>query len=531
MEYRTGHVSYRQTGLFTKLVEAYTENDIRLQPYFSFEPEMTGIEAAVRARHSFPVDRKLLVDTLRRRYAGMQLTDRQEEHLDALSSDACFTVCTAHQPNLFTGPLYFIYKIVHAIRLADELCKRHPDLHFAPVYYMGSEDADKDELAHVVVNGVRHEWNTAQTGAFGRMVIDAGLTRLLDRISAQLSGAPFHPELDTLMRSCFVEGNTIEQATFRFVHAVFAERGLLILLPDDPELKRSFVALAKKELTESFSQQTVNETIQHFPADFTIQAQGRAINLFYLADGIRNRIVFDSDVYEVLNTPIRFSKKELLAELQHHPERFSPNVLLRPLYQEMLLPNVAFIGGGAELAYWLLLKNLFSEAKVFFPVLLLRNSFLLISGETTRLSEKLQLSDAELFHSYDELSLAYVRRKTKYSVGLDKEKATLGALYDEIALTAEQSDKTLLNHTAALRHRALEKIEALEQKMLRAEKKKHEAELQQLRKLKSLLFPGGSLQERAEGMLGWYALLGPDLLETIYQNSLCCEAQFTVIHC
>ncbi len=334
-----------------------------------------------------------------------------------------------------------------------------------------------------------------------------------------------------MLRACYVPGLTIAEAAFRFVNGLFAEKGLLVLQPDNRELKRAFIPLAEKELTGEFAHPLVNETITRFPKEYKIQAQGRAINLFYLEAGIRNRIVRDGDHYEVVQTDIRFTKEALLAELHAYPERFSPNVLLRPLYQELLLPNVAFIGGGAELAYWLLLKNLFSEAQVFFPVLLLRNSFLLVSGEERRLSEKLQLSDAELFHSYDELSSAYVLRKSKYSVGLDKEKAALGALYDDIASTAEQSDKTLRKHTAALRHRALEKIDALEQKMLRAEKKKHEAELQQLRKIKSLLFPGGSLQERTEGMLGWYALLGPDLLETIYQNSLCCEAQFTVIHC
>jgi bacillithiol biosynthesis cysteine-adding enzyme BshC len=530
MEHRLGHVSYRQTGSFSRLVEDYTENSSDFLPFCNYSPDFAGIGSSINARASFPIDRSLLVNTLQRRYAGMKLSDLQQKHIDALRSESCFTICTAHQPNLFTGPLYFIYKIVHAIRLADALCALHPGKHFVPVYYMGSEDADKDELAHVLVNGVRHEWNTGQSGAFGRMFIDEQLILLLDRIDAQLANTPFHAELVHLLRTTYEKGITIEQATFRFVHALFAEKGLLVLLPDDRELKHAFISLAEKELTGDFSQPLVNESIKAFPDGYPIQAQGRAINFFYLQEGIRNRIVFNAGVYEVLQTDIRFSKQEMLAELHAYPERFSPNVLLRPLYQEILLPNVAFIGGGAELAYWLLLKNLFDRAGVFYPVLLLRNSFLLVSGEARRLAEKLQLSDAELFQSYDELASAYVRKKSSHQVGLDKKKAALGALYDSIASAAEQSDSTLRKHTAALRHRALEKIEALEQKMLRAEKKKHEVELLQLRKLKELLFPGGSLQERKEGVLGWYALLGPELLDTIHQSSLTCEPRFTVIH-
>ena len=156
-----------------------------------------------------------------------------------------FTITAAHQPNIFTGHLYFIYKIIHAIKVADELQKLLPDNNFVPVYYMGSEDADLEELGEVVVDGKKLVWETKQTGAVGRMHIDAAFLKIIKEISGQIGVLKFGEELISKMQRAYSIGKTIEEATFEFVNELFSSFGLFVLLPDVATLKKSFDPIRK----------------------------------------------------------------------------------------------------------------------------------------------------------------------------------------------------------------------------------------------------------------------------------------------
>jgi uncharacterized protein YllA (UPF0747 family) len=264
---------------------------------------------------------------------------------------------------------------------------------------MGSEDADLEELGHIYIKGEKFTWETSQAGAVGRMKVDKQLVNLLQRVSGQLSVYPHGREIISLMQACYREGATIEQATFEMVNSLFETFGLVILLPDRAELKAAFLPVIEKELLTCFSHLAVEQTVAAFPAGYKAQASGRALNLFYLEGDKRERIEQAGDRWQVMNTDLSFSKEELLKELKQHPGRFSPNVILRPLFQEWILPNIAFIGGGGEIAYWLQLGKVFESAEVPYPLLVLRNSFLLASQEQRLLMDRLQIDDAALFQT------------------------------------------------------------------------------------------------------------------------------------
>ncbi len=529
MNFKSTLTTYEQTGFFSKFVLDYLKGGEQLKPFYKYPVSIDGIRAAIADRKKYPGNRALLVAELQKQYRGITLSAKQQFNLAQLNQPDTYTITTAHQPNLFTGHLYFIYKILHAIKLCDKLIAEIPEHHFVPVFYMGSEDADLEELGHVTINGIKHEWQTEQTGAFGRMVIDKALIKILDTLAGELTIHPFGAEIVDQMKACYTDGLTIEQATFKLINNLFGEYGLIVFLPDNPALKGAFIPIVEKELKEQFSYKMVADTVADFPAKYKVQAGGRALNLFYLNGNRRDRIEKHENRYTIMDTGINLSPAEILLELKTNPERFSPNVILRPVFQEMILPNIVFIGGGGEVAYWLELKKVFDAVQVPFPVIVLRNSILVVEKKVSEKWRALGFSNTDLFKPEQDLMKLLVKRDSAVQLNLEKEKQGIHTFYTQIKSTAGAVDTTLQKHVAALEKQALTRIEALEKKMLRAEKRKFEAQQRQLNKLKTQLFPHQSLQERVENLMPFYAKWGNGFIKHIYENSLGLEQDFVIL--
>jgi bacillithiol biosynthesis cysteine-adding enzyme BshC len=523
------HFSYRETGSFSKIITDYLGHSKQLRPFFLHTPDITGFKNAVAERKNYPTDRKLLCDVLNDQYVDPGTSSSVRKNIDLLRLPDTFTICTAHQPNIFTGHLYFIYKIIHTIKLADTLSRELPGSNFVPVFYMGSEDADLEELGHVYINGQKYEWKTNQGGAVGRMKVDDDLIRLIDEMSGQLTIAPFGAELIELLKKYYVKNIPLQDATFKLVNDLFGESGLVVLLPDDGRLKKAMSAIFTDDLLQRIPSEIVNNTAAKLSEHYKVQAQPRDINLFYLNDGIRNRIVQQKDIFKVHDTSITFSQEELLGELKNHPERFSPNVILRGLYQEMILPNISFVGGGGELAYWFELKDLFANYKIPFPVLVLRNSFLLIDKKNWLAIENLHLETGEVFKKEADLIKEQVKKNSSHKLSLQDQKQKATEMYESAKYLVGEIDNTLQQHVEALEVKTLKTIDTLEKKMLKAEIKKFEAQQRQIHRLKENLFPMGQLQERVENFMPYYAKYGRDFLKLIYDNSLSLEQQFCVL--
>ena len=522
-------ISYSKTGTFSKIVTDYIAGSELLKPFYQYAVSIDGIKKTIEERKKYPTNRKALVEILQQQYTGFVLTEKQQFNMQQLNNDNCFTITTAHQPNILTGPLYFIYKILHTVKLAEQFKKELPENDFVPVYYMGSEDADLDELGHIFINGEKYEWQTKQTGAVGRMKVDKALVKLIDAIAGQLVIHPFGTTIIDVMKDCYKEGVTIEQATFKLVNYLFKDYGVLVILPDNAALKKLFIPTVEKELNEAFSHTKVAATVAAFPAAYKVQASGRELNLFYLKDNRRDRIEVQNEKYKVHETDITFTKDDIITELHHHPERFSANVILRPVFQETILPNIVFIGGGGEIAYWLELKKVFEAVHVPYPVLVLRNSFIIAEKENTAKIKKLGFAITDLFKPEQDLMNSFIKRESSLQLSLQKEQQALQDIYEKLKTISGAVDITLAKHTEALQVNAVKRIALLEKKMLKAEKKKFEAQQRQLRKLRAALFPNNNLQERIENMMPLYAKWGAGFIKTLYENSLALEQEFVII--
>ena len=523
-------VAYPLTGYFSSLVSDYLEANQKLTPFYSHTPNLEGIKAAMLARDSFNTPRAALVQALTTQYQSISSTVLVEDNIKSLGLPNTYSVTTAHQPNIFTGPLYFIYKIAHTVALAKSLMASFPDSNFVPVYYMGSEDADLDELGFVTIGGQKLVWQTNQTGAVGRMIVDPALLSLIKQVEGQIGISVHGAAWVTLLKETFTTGKTIAQATFEIVNHLFGEYGVVVLLPDSTALKSLFTSVIEKELTTGFSNKAVQQTIQSLSAHYKVQAAGREINLFYLQDNKRERIVQTAAGYEVAALGIQFTKDQILADVQANPANYSPNVILRGVFQETILPNIAFIGGGGELAYWLELKNVFMEVAVPYPVLLLRNSFLLVPQKHAQQLQKLQISTLTLFKGLQHIIESFVKANATNNLQIDAQMAAIAAQYKLIKEQAASIDTSLVQHIEALAHQQGQKLLQVQKKMLRSEKRKFEVEQQQITKIIDQLFPGGSLQERVENIADWYKIYGTHFVSAIVENSDDFSKGFTLLY-
>ncbi|WP_431161006.1 bacillithiol biosynthesis cysteine-adding enzyme BshC [Flagellimonas beolgyonensis] len=522
-------IPFKDTGYFSKLICDYLDQKKELDPFYNRFPTPENFKAQLEEKaKNFPQShRKILVESIQAQYKGIEISEATESNIDDLGKDNTFTVVTGHQLNLFTGPLYFLYKIVSTINLAKKLKENHPANNFVPVYWMATEDHDFDEINFFNLHGKKIRWNKQAKGAVGRLSTE-GLDEVFEAFAAELGQYGPVAYLKELFQKAYLEHDTLTGATRYLANALFAAYGLVIVDGDDPELKKLLVPFVEKDIFEQTAFQEVSKTITaltEVSQEYTVQVNPREINYFYLKDGMRERIVERNGKYHVINTHIDFTPEALKEELHAHPERFSPNVVCRPLYQEVILPNLCYIGGGGELAYWLEFKSYFDALGVTFPMLMLRNSVLIITDKQSEKVEKMDLQVAHLFLKQHSLINKKIRDISNIDIDFTPQKKLLEEQFKQLYLLAEQTDESFLGAVKAQEVKQKKGLDHLEKRLLKAQKRKLEDHVVRLTKLQNELFPNRSLQERQLNFSEMYLEMGdafvPMLMDSL--DPFCAE--------
>ncbi|MBC7845478.1 MAG: bacillithiol biosynthesis cysteine-adding enzyme BshC [Flavobacterium sp.] len=525
----TDCISYQNSGYFSPLMNDYLDQKEPTQSFYNRFPNLENFEAQIKEKKTNYANenRAVLVSVLQKQYSKISLSGLTQLNIEALSSSETFTITTGHQLNLFSGPLYFLYKIISTINLTKDLKAKYPSQNFVPIYWMATEDHDFDEINYFNFKGRKFRWNKESTGPVGRLSTE-GLEDFLEVYALELGAGKNAETIKNLFQESYLKHSNLADATRFLANALFGEYGLVILDADDQDLKRTFIPFIKEELTLQTSHKKVLETIEKLKG-YTIQVNPREINLFYMEDNLRERIIFENGKYTVNNTKIEFSKSEILELLENHPEKFSPNVIMRPLYQEVILPNLCYIGGGGEIAYWLELKSFFDTVNVTFPILLLRNSALLATEKQAKKADKLGLTLSDLFSKQPDLVNERTKLLDDFSIDLSIQKDFLKNQFHYLHSLAQKTDKSFLGAVKAQEVKQIKGLENLEKRLLKAQKKKHSDELERITDLQNELFPNKSLQERQTNFSEFYLENGEKLIKKLIQELKPLQNNFNIL--
>lgn len=499
-------VALADTHRFSKFFIDYLSHKEELQPFYNRFPAKENVLEQIRQKHFDKDKRAVLYNSVKRQYKDLHLHENVAYNLESLKKDNTFTIVTGHQLNIFGGPLYFIYKIVTVIEACKALKKEYPEYNFIPVYWMASEDHDFDEISYIRYQQKKIKWETDQKGAVGHFEPAS--------VEALFSDIPGLPEF---FKEAYAQKN-LAAAVRYYVNHLFESEGLMIIDGDDPDLKAQFKYVIKDDLLNNTAKSLVEKTSSSLESlGYKTQVFSREINFFYLEKDLRERIEKGSLYYEVLGTDKTFSEKEILKEIEQNPEKFSPNVILRPVYQEAILPNLAYVGGPAEVIYWLQLKGVFDHYKIPFPMVMPRNFGMVIPEHIDRKLQKAELETDQIFAEKHELLKQVVIDHSTRDLHLNGQRDKMVELFNSIKSQAEEIDPTLGPHVEAQLARTRKRLDVIEKKFIRAEKKNQEDRLRQVESVLDYLFPGGGLQERTDNFLNFY-IGNPKFIEDLHHS-------------
>lgn len=499
-------ISFEKVKAFAPIFLDYVNNSEKLTRFYNESPTIEGFGELIKKRNLSAKNREILVKSLNEQYEGHETSEQLERNLSLLKDEKTFTITTGHQLNIFTGPLYFVYKIATVINACKQLSNAYPDYNFVPVYWMASEDHDFEEISYFHLFGKKYSWDTDQTGPVGRFDT-ASIQNLLNEI----------PEKLTTFEKAYTEHSKLAQACRSYVNELFGKEGLVAIDGDSSELKALFSPMMEEEIISQKAKDLVEATnTQLVEAGYNSQAFSREINFFYLDGTNRGRIIEKDGAFTVKGSSVTFDGEAIKKEIREHPERFSPNVIMRPVYQEVILPNIGYVGGPAEVAYWLQLKEVFTHHATSFPILLPRNFGMVITRGIGRKINKLSLSNDELFLDKHEL-----KERLLASLGdvhlLNSEKTSLESLYQLIREKATKIDQSLDGYVGSECTKAIKNIENIERKLKKAVENKNDIAMGQIDAVKDQLFPGNGLQERRDSFLNFY-LNNPNFIDELLEN-------------
>lgn len=487
-------IEFEETKRFSSIFLDYVQNKNELQKHYSYPPSIESFEQAISNRNFDDDKRTILVETLKKQYKDIPSSESVSKNIELLYEENTFTITTGHQLNIFTGPLFFIYKIVAAINMAKILKEKYPSYNFVPVYWMASEDHDFEEINNFRLFGKKYAWETEQKGPVGRFKTQT-IKSLLDEI----------PEKSDFFTHGYLECKNLSEATRFIANQLFGDHGLVILDADEKELKGEFKSIIKDDLFNGKAHELVQTTTKQLEdLGYKSQIFPRPINLFYMDDERRERIELVDEKYKVLNTPLSFSREELETLIDEHSEKFSPNVVLRPVYQEVILPNLAYIGGPAEVAYWLQLKDVFDHYEIPFPVLFPRLFGMIISKTIAKKMDKLQLDQKAVFKDFLVLKEELLYKDTEPVHDLTGQIGEIEKIFKSIKDKVGTLDKSLEGFVMSEFKKAEKGVENIQKRLKKAEEQKEEVSIKQLEGILEKLFPNGNPQEREDNFLNFY---------------------------
>ena len=476
-------IEFSKTNLFSKKFCEFIDKH-KEEPYY---PTYDNIERVANNINCSIDSRKNLSDAITSQYGDIEIADIVSKNINALRKENTYTVTTGHQLNIFSGPLYIIYKVISTIKLAEKLNAKYSDKTFIPVYWMASEDHDFDEIKTFFSKGKTYEWDINPSGAVGG--IDPSSIKKL---------ASMIPDSIEIFEDAYSTSSTLSEAVRKYMNTLFSSYGLVVFDPDSKDLKGSVRELMRSDVFDN----TISKVEDSSETKSDVYV--RKINFFYMREGLRERIEYVKDKFIVRESDITFTKEEMENEINSNPERFSPNVVMRCLYQQMIMPNVAYIGGPAEVVYWLSFRKFFEKYDEEFPVIVPRDSVLIISHKSTKTIDKYGLDLQDIFsgkNNIEKKSLGVLEDGDK---NFSSEIKNIREQFDLIASKYKSVDKTMSPHVLANAKKTEKMLTQVEKRFIKSQKDQNKILVDRVADLFTECFPEGTPQERKDNIMSFY---------------------------
>ena len=488
-------ISYKDTGKFSQLIIDYLNQNKVLSEYISHFPNEENFSQQIKSKSANNIDRLLLYNVIRAQNKNVVLSSISNENIKSLKDKNTFSVTTGHQLCLFTGPLYFIYKIASTINLVNRLKTKYPKYNFVPIFWLASEDHDFAEVNSINLFNKKVVWDANQSGAVGRMNLE-GIKSVIEQIQNIIGDSSNAQTLINIFKKVYNKDNNLSEATRALINELFGTYGLLIIDGDDVLLKQKISNVIENDINHSRFYNIIKKSSEKISVKYHAKAYVRPINFFKLSNGKRIRIKEKEDVETIVN----------------NPQLYSPNVLLRPIYQEMILPNIAYVGGGSEISYWFQLHDTFNDLSLPMPILVMRNSVTVLDSKKLKKIHSLGFSVLDFFRNINQLNKEYVIKNSN-QLSFGKELISIEKTFQSIKNKVE--DSSLILSLNAIQKKSINAINDFENKVIKNLKSKHETQLNQILKLKNELFPDNKLQERHDNFIPQYLKYGDNFIKKL----------------
>ena len=516
-----------------ELIEKFISEDKKVLKYIDsfYSNDSVKRHSENKSKNFSKEQRQTLVKSLKSQYSNIDISKKTSENISSLSESNTFCITTGHQLNLFTGPLMVIFKIAQVISISNQLNLDSKNFKYVPVLWIASEDHDFEEIAEVNLNQKNIKWEINSNNLpVGQIEIN-NFKNVLKDYKDSIIDYDFKEKIEEIIDFSYKEGDTLSISTIKFINSLFSEHGLIIIDANKKDLKSLFIDQLKNEIYNFSCKENTTSQISELKKDFEsykVQVNPSDINFFKLTDKGRKRIRYNKKSFNV-DDENSYNKDELLNLIDSSPELFSPNVIMRPLYQEAVLPNVCYVGGQNELKYWMQLKTYFDDNKIQFPILKLRNSVYIIDSKT---SKKIKKSGIEIKYFIGELNdLINYKIENSYNLKLnfDSLRTNLSLQFDELRKVSLKTDKSFIGALNAQEKKQKKGIDDLEKKLNKAEKKNHEMEIESLRSTYNYLHPQKINQERFLNFANFFSFKGPSFIDFLVEKISISEDKILII--
>ncbi|MBM4161418.1 MAG: bacillithiol biosynthesis cysteine-adding enzyme BshC [Ignavibacteria bacterium] len=530
-------IDYRElrsmAGTFSSLFVDFVSDFSRVQKFYSsnFRDEAHW-HSRLEKVTGRQIDRSVLVQVLAKQNKDFHCGVRTLANIDTLLNDNAVAVVTGQQVGLFTGPLYTIYKTLTTLKLVAQLTERFPDYSFVPVFWLEGEDHDYEEVNSIKLVNAQNEVVSfayefhglscdTNFGAVGKLEFDEKIDELFLAIDQSLVQTEFKPKVLELFRTAYQKGMSFNRAFALLLNVLLENSGLVFLDPNDREVKQLLAPLFQRELRETprFCQLVIDRSAE-LELQYHAQVKPKPLNLFFFHHGGRYLLEPRADSYSLKGTRQHLSKESIADASVNSPHLFSPNVVLRPLCQDWLLPTIAYVAGPAEIAYFAQLKPLYDEMKIPMPIIYPRASATIVEEKVEKVLDRFSLSVIDLFQDVEILK----GRTAKQLASIDLDSlfgeisAALEGLVDHMKEPLQAVDPTLLGALENTARKMVGNVDGLKEKALAAQKRQHEAALRQLDKAMNLVFPQSNFQERELNVLYFLNKYGMEFLRWLYDE-------------